>query len=104
MESHGTLKSEISRRGLQSETERPQNSERKRTYRLSNDVETNVTDLTEPSEEEEEYRTAYLTVDCVLLWTLIRKTHLTRMYGDSDPMKEVNRHEQESKYGWERAH
>ena len=49
--------------------------------------------------EEEEYRTAYMTLDCVLLWTLIRKTHLTHMYGDSDPMKEVNRHEQESKYG-----
>ena len=49
--------------------------------------------------EEEEYRAAYMTLDCVLLWTLIRKTHLTHMYGDSDPMKEVNRHEQESKYG-----
>ena len=49
--------------------------------------------------EEDEYRTAYLTLDCVLLWTLIRKTHLTHMYGDTDPMKEVNRHEQESKYG-----
>ena len=49
--------------------------------------------------EEDEYRTAYMTLDCVLLWTLIRKTHLTHMYGDSDPMTEVNRHEQESKYG-----
>ena len=49
--------------------------------------------------EEDEYRTAYLTLDCVLLWTLIRKTHLTHMYGDSDPMREVNRHEQECKYG-----
>lgn len=41
--------------------------------------------------EEEEYRTAYLTLDCVLLWTLIRRTHLTHMFGDQ--------HEQESKYG-----
>ena len=49
--------------------------------------------------EEEEYRTAYLTLDCVLLWTLIRRTHLTHMFGDSDPMKEINQHEQESKYG-----
>ena len=49
--------------------------------------------------EVEEYRTAYMTLGCVLLWTLIRKTHLTHMYGDSDPMKEVNRHEQGSKYG-----
>ena len=49
--------------------------------------------------EEEEYRTAYLTLDCVLLWTLIRRTHLTHMFGDLDPMKEINQHEQESKYG-----
>ena len=49
--------------------------------------------------EEEEHRTAYKALDCVLLWTLIRKTHLTHMYDDSDPMKEVNRHEQENKYG-----
>ena len=27
--------------------------------------------------EEEEFRTAYMILDCVLLWTLIRKTHLT---------------------------
>ena len=50
-------------------------------------------------QEEDEYRTAYLTLDCVLLWTLIRRTHLTHMFGDTDPMKEVNQHEQESKYG-----
>ena len=49
--------------------------------------------------EEEGYRTAYLTLDCVLLWTLIRRTHLTHMFGDTDPMKEINQHEQESKYG-----
>ena len=49
--------------------------------------------------EEAEYRVAYLTLDCVLLWTLIRRTHLTHMFGDSDPMKEINQHEQESKYG-----
>ena len=49
--------------------------------------------------EEEEYRTAYLTLDPILLWTLVRKTHLTHMYGDEDPMKEINQHEQESKYG-----
>ena len=40
--------------------------------------------------EEEGYRTAYLTLDCVLLWTLIRRTHLTHMFGDTDPMKEIN--------------
>ena len=49
--------------------------------------------------EEEGYCTAYITLDCVLLWTLIRRTHLTHMFGDTDPMKEINQHEQESKYG-----
>ena len=42
--------------------------------------------------EEAEYRTAYLTLDCVLLWTLIRKTHLTHTYGDTDMMKEINQY------------
>ena len=49
--------------------------------------------------EEEGYCTAYITLDCVLLWTLIRRTHLTHMFGDTDPMKEINQHNQESKYG-----
>ena len=49
--------------------------------------------------EEEEYRTAYLTLDCVLLWTLIRRTHLTHMYGGDEALQEFNQHEQESKYG-----
>ena len=35
----------------------------------------------------------------VVLWTLIRRTHLTHMFGDTDPMKEINQHNQESKYG-----
>ena len=48
--------------------------------------------------EEEEFQTAYLTLDPILLWTLIRKTHLTHPYGDDDPMMEVNQHLQESKY------
>ena len=57
------------------------------------------TDSQSRVKEEDEYRTAYLTLDCVLLWTLIRRTHLTHMFGDTDPMKEINQHEQESKYG-----
>ena len=48
--------------------------------------------------EEEDYEQAYLTLDCVLLWALIRKTHLTHIFGDTDPMNDVNMHEQESKY------
>ena len=48
--------------------------------------------------EEDDYEQAYMTLDCVLLWTLIRKTHLTHMFGDDDPMQEINQHQQESKY------
>ena len=39
-----------------------------------------------------------MTLDCVLLWALIRKTHLTHIYGDTDPMNDVNMHDQENKY------
>ena len=48
--------------------------------------------------EEQEYRTAYLTLDCVLLWTLIRRTHLTHMFGTDEALQEYNQHEQENKY------
>ena len=48
--------------------------------------------------EEEEYRQAYDTLDCVLLWALIRRTHLTHIFGDADPMREVNIQDQETKY------
>ena len=48
--------------------------------------------------EEEQYEQAYLSLDCILLWSLIRKTHLTHIFGDSDPMNDVNMHEQENKY------
>ena len=45
--------------------------------------------------EEEGYRVR----PRVVLWTLIRRTHLTHMFGDTDPMMEINQHNQESKYG-----
>ena len=48
--------------------------------------------------EEEEYKVAYDTLDCVLLWALIRRTHLTHIYGVEDPMREVNVQDQEAKY------
>ena len=48
--------------------------------------------------EEEEYKRVYDTLDCVLLWALIRCTHMTHIYGDTDPMREVNVQDQESKY------
>lgn len=44
--------------------------------------------------EEEEFKTAYDTLDCVLLWTLIRRTHLTHMYGGDESLQEYNQHEQ----------
>ena len=49
--------------------------------------------------EEEDFKTAYDTLDCVMLWTLIRRTHLTHMYGGDETLQEYNQHEQESKYG-----
>ena len=36
--------------------------------------------------EEEEFQQAYLSLDSILLWTLIRKKHLTHMFRDDDPM------------------
>ena len=49
--------------------------------------------------EEEEFHEAYMTLDCIMLWTLIRRTHLTHMFGDDDSLMEINQHRQESKYG-----
>ena len=49
--------------------------------------------------EEQDFKTAYGTLDCVLLWTLIRRTHLTHIYGGDESLQEYNQQEQESKYG-----
>ena len=48
--------------------------------------------------EEEEYEEAYLALDCVKLWSFIRRTHLTHIFGDGDPMREVNILEQETRF------
>lgn len=48
--------------------------------------------------EEEDYEEAYLALDCVTLWELIRRTHLTHIFGDGDPMREVNVLEQETRF------
>jgi hypothetical protein len=40
--------------------------------------------------EEEEFEEAYLALDCAKPWELIRRTHLTHIYGDEDPMREMN--------------
>jgi hypothetical protein len=48
--------------------------------------------------EEEDFEEGYLFLDCVKLWELIRRAHLTRIYGVEDPMKEMNVLEQESRF------
>ena len=47
---------------------------------------------------EEDYEQAYITLDCVLLWALIRKTHLKHIFGETDPINDVNMYEQESEF------
>lgn len=49
-------------------------------------------------QESEGYEAALLARDCVLLWEFVRRTHLTHIYGDGDPMVQVNVQEQESRY------
>ena len=49
-------------------------------------------------QEEPEYEAALLARDCVLLWEFIRRTHLTHIYGDGDPMLALNIQEQEQRY------
>jgi hypothetical protein len=48
--------------------------------------------------EEEDFEEGYLSLDCVKLWELIRRTHLTHIYGVEDPMEEMNILEQESRF------
>jgi hypothetical protein len=48
--------------------------------------------------EDPDYENAYLNLDCVRLWGFIRRTHLTHIFGDGDPLREINIQEQESRY------
>ena len=48
--------------------------------------------------EEEGFDAAELARDCVRLWEFIRRTHLTHIFGDGDPMMQLNIQEQECKY------
>jgi hypothetical protein len=48
--------------------------------------------------EEEDFEEAYMSLDSVKLWELIRRTHLTHTFGDGDPMREVNILEQETRF------
>ena len=49
-------------------------------------------------QECEGYEAALLQRDCVRLWEFVRRTHLTHIYGDGDPMVAVNIQEQETRY------
>jgi hypothetical protein len=48
--------------------------------------------------EEEDSEEAYMSLDSVKLWELIRRTHLTHIFGDGDPMREVNILKQETRF------
>lgn len=43
--------------------------------------------------EEPGYEAACVAGDCVILWRLIRRIHLTHIYGDLDPMIQFNKRE-----------
>ena len=49
--------------------------------------------------EEEDFHEAYMALDCIMLWAMIRRTYLIHMFGDDDAQMETNQHRQESKYG-----
>ena len=48
--------------------------------------------------EEDGYEAACVLKDCVVLWELIRRTHLTHVFGAQDPMVRLNKREQMAKY------
>jgi Zinc knuckle len=48
--------------------------------------------------EDPEFKTAKENLDCILLWEIIRKSHLTHTFEIGDPMREINVSEQESRY------
>ena len=48
--------------------------------------------------EDPDFDNAYFHLDCVRLWGFIRRSHLTHIYWDGDPMRELNMQEQENKY------
>lgn len=48
--------------------------------------------------EEEAYEDASVTGDCVVLWEILRRTHLMHIFGMQDPMIHLNRRDQNSRY------
>jgi hypothetical protein len=48
--------------------------------------------------EDPGFKTAKESLDCILLWEITRKSHLTHTFGIGDPMRGINVSEQESRY------
>jgi hypothetical protein len=48
--------------------------------------------------EDPEFKEAKENLDCIMLWDITRKSHLTHTFGIGDPMRELNVSEQESRY------
>ena len=45
-----------------------------------------------------DFEDAFLHLDRIRLWDFIRRSHLTHIFGNGDPMREVNIQEQEFRY------
>jgi Reverse transcriptase (RNA-dependent DNA polymerase)/Zinc knuckle len=48
--------------------------------------------------EDPDFERAFTELDSIALWTFIRKTHLTHIYGEDDEMSAVNIHDQSMRY------
>ena len=49
-------------------------------------------------QEQAEYTAAHVRKDCVVLWDLIRRTHLTHINGEGDHLQLLNVKKQECRY------
>ena len=50
--------------------------------------------------EEPGYESARMRLDSVKLWEVIKRSHLTHVYGEDDSMRAVNVHEQTIRYNY----
>ena len=48
--------------------------------------------------ENPDYENPHLNLDCVRLWGFIRRTHPTHVFGEGDPLREINIQEHENRY------
>jgi hypothetical protein len=54
----------------------------------------NVDSVSSKVREDPDFERASLDLDSIALWTFIRKSHLTHIYGEDDEMSAVNIHDQ----------